>query len=260
MLIDHHMHFNNNGKEINNYIKKYKIDNIVLFSVMLESDVENPYKKNNLELLDFSNKNKKVVPFMVIHPILDSIEYIKKESHKFEGYKINCNTKCGGYSYVDIVDSPVLNYILERKKPIIFHTGYKEGQRIKNLMRVLNKSSAPIIFAHAGRFIEEDLLLASKNKNAFVDICPLNVISENERFVSDKSPIKNDILEKNFSRVIVFLSKYFSGRIVWGSDAPYCDSLTKDGYEGELKVYRELVKLGENSTFLHKNILKEELV
>ncbi|MFA5070751.1 MAG: hypothetical protein WC511_00065 [Candidatus Pacearchaeota archaeon] len=250
MLIDHHIHFTNE-EDILKIIERYKIDKAIIFAKRLDEKSVNLYKKENQKVLDFAKKNKKIIPFMHIHPFLDDLEYVKKNFKQFKGFKLNCNPKITGYSYTDLKKSKVFEFVLRTKKPIIFHTGYKKGHRIKDILPNLKKGkNGIIIFAHAGRFIGEDLKVSSKYENIFIDVCPLNVISENSKFISSRSPLKKDILNKDFSKVINFLKKYFEGRIIWGSDFPSCNELSKEGYSGELKIYKELVRLGENNTFL----------
>lgn len=250
MLIDHHLHFTNKS-EISRLIKKYDLEKAIVFTNRVDKNLPNPYKKGNQRVLKFAFRNKRVVPFMYIHPFLDDIDYIKKESKNFFGFKLNCNSKLTGYSYTDLKKSKPFKIILKTKKPIIFHTGYKKGHKITDILPNLDDNkNAIVVFAHAGRFIKKDLEESSKYKNAFIDISPLNVISDNPRFICKRSSMKREILTKDFSKVIKFLIKYFHGRIVWGSDFPSCEELSKEGYSGELKIFNLLIKEGENNSFL----------
>lgn len=256
MLIDHHMHFVSE-KKVSELIEKFDIKKVILFPKLIETDKKDPYLLENKKVLNFSLENKKIIPYMMIHPILDSIDTIKKNANLFYGFKLNCNAKRGGYDYGILATSKIFEYILSLKKPIIFHTGFKEGHRIRDLLTALKKSKSPVIFAHAGRFIEKDLKLASKYKNAYIDICPLNTISENPRFIAKESKIKEKIINKDFNDVINFLLKYFSKRIVWGSDYPSCEKLSNKGYLGELNISNLLKEKGEINTFLSKDILNK---
>ncbi len=255
MKTDYHVHighdtnrwgFRLTPEEVVSGMDTYGIGRSVVFAcpnvVPSQSD---PYLEDNREVLHASQKYSRLTPFMFVHPYRDSPKQIDENREHFAGFKVYCNAEGMAYPYDEIHRTYVMQRLLETGKPILFHIGAGEGERIINLSRFLSEAESPVILAHAGRFFKTDLCYASNIPNVYIDIAPLRLLLEKPMFVS------NDFrFEGNFERDCEMMREYivplFDKRVLWGSDRPWPDNLASHGFEGENQVY-EIFKehLGE---------------
>ncbi|MFA5174577.1 MAG: amidohydrolase family protein [Candidatus Pacearchaeota archaeon] len=259
-MIDHHVHlgkdtktkFYLDPKTISNRLDLFNLKGAIIFACPHQNNSKfNPYEKANNQVYSASLINKRLIPFMFVHPILDKLEYVTKEETKFKGFKLYPRSINQEYSYDYISDRRIIDLISESKKPAIFHTGFREGSRIKDLIWILERKDSPVIFVHSGDLIDEDLQRASRYPNVYIDVAPLNTMLEREFFV-DKNKRNKAVSKLNVDNILNYLSNLFGKqRVLWGSDSPWCDNLIEEGYKKEIEILEKMRKLGfSNNLFL----------
>ena len=204
----------------------------------------NPYAEANREILDNSKKDERFLPFMMVHPMYDDLNYLNTHYHLFKGFKIYPRSKGMEFSYCEIADYEVMKFLADSKKPVLFHTGYREGERISAISWFAKESTGSVIFAHSGDLIAKDIKIASEYPNVLIDICPLATMIENNFFVSEDRRPRELKGKLTTQKVLEYLKGLFGKRIICGSDSPSCDQLLKDGYLREIEVAKEMKKMG----------------
>ena len=176
--------------------------------------------------------------------------YFREASKEFRGYKIHQRAEGMEYHYRDLLKSPVISLLLESEKPIIFHTGYKDEARVKNLTELINRTRSPIALAHAGDLIENDLTEISACENVFIDISPLVSMLKCDFFACSENR-SLELTELTMGGVLDYLENVFGNdKIVWGSDSPWCDNLIPNGYEAEVEAGRLINLTHSTGTYL----------
>jgi hypothetical protein len=234
MRIDHHAHvgkdvgrwkFESNVDDLRRTLDNYQIDKAVVFACANLTVQPLPYKLNNDIILEGAQKDNRLVPFMFIHPYLDTLEHIKSNEANFAGFKVYCNAHGLGYSYADMTNQEQIQIIMNLEKPVVFHIAKK------------------------------DLKEFSVYKNVFIDVSPLATLFERkEIFLADRafwSPnINFDSKHKFIDTVLDYLDSLYPGRLVWGSDTPWSDNLGSEKYAGEACVLDRMIEKNISSTFL----------
>jgi predicted TIM-barrel fold metal-dependent hydrolase len=250
MLIDSHVHlgkdyyktgYSLSKEELLKKMDKFQIDKSIIFSCpnVFPFD-KNPYEKENQFIINSAHTEPRLIPFMFVHPWKDTIEYIHSNQNFFKGFKIACNARNMEYCYDDLFNNPVMNLISSMGKPLIVHIGLKERQRAKNLVQLLKRYKSKVVLAHSARLFSYDLDLISKFPNVYLDLSPLNVLISCNNFLPPASELPRIIKDKKPAEIINYLSSLFEKRLIWGTDTPWCDNLCLEGYEKEVKLYREL--------------------
>ncbi len=196
-MIDHHVHlgidpktgFSLDAKTLSNKLDLFGIEKTIIFACPNQKTQVNPYKSSNEEVLKASYQDCRFIPFMFIHPLLDRLDYLEKNLKNFLGFKIYSEATEMQYSYLSLSDKKTTDLIAESSKPVIFHTGFKEGSRIKDLIWILERKSSPVVFVHSGRLIDEDLKKASQYENVFMDVSPLVTMLEGDFLQTQKREI-----------------------------------------------------------------------
>lgn len=143
-----------------------------------------------------------------------------------------------------------LEFLMESTKPIVFHTGYRDISRIKNLEFFIKNSSKPIALAHAGDLINSDLELISKYENVFIDVSPMQTMLDQNYFINS-SRRSRELKDLDSQKVLNYLDNLFGKeRIVWGSDSPWSDNLIEDGYAKEVSIGRLMERKGFKFSYL----------
>ena len=143
-----------------------------------------------------------------------------------------------------MIREKTIEFLIEARKPILFHTGYREGNRIVNLQRLFTRLKCPIALAHSGDLIHKDLLTATQFENVYIDISPLATMLERGFFVDSgrKAP---ELTEITVDKILNYLARLFGkNKVLWGSDAPWCDGLSREGYVGEVRAMKRMKELG----------------
>jgi hypothetical protein len=266
MRIDHHTHIGKDTErwkfemtvdELRSKLDQFFIDKAVVFACPNLIRKENPYMKDNEMVLEAAEKDERIIPFMFIHPYLDTLDYIENAHADFKGFKIYCNAHDLGYSYAEIYTEEKIQKVMGYQKPVLFHIAKNEGERAKDLIKIINDySDTPIILAHCARLFDDDLKALSKYKNVFIDISPLSSLLENRKmFLAGEEYWPKEIdynaeKDKMIGQVLDYFKVMYNGRILWGSDAPWCDHMLPEKYAGEIKVLDSMTDKGINSTFL----------
>jgi len=258
-MIDHHIHlgkdaltgFSLSEEMVTKRLDKFHLGGAVVFSCPnISYTNENPYSKNNKKVYKSSIDEKKFIPFMFVHPLLDRFGYIEREQEKFKGFKFYPRAVSMEYHYKDISNRRIIDLVSESSKPAVFHTGFREGSRIKDLVWMMKRKKSPLVFVHSGDLIERDLKIASKYENVFIDISPLATMISKNFFINSnrRHPNLKILTPKN---ILSHLKNLFGiERIVWGSDSPWCDNLINEGYNEEIKISRVMDKEGFNKSYL----------
>lgn len=50
----------------------------------------------------------------------------------------------------------------------------------------------------------------------------------------------SELKNLNQEKVVEYLHKKFPKRLLWGTDSPWCDNLSKEGYKGEVDLMKRL--------------------
>jgi len=251
-MIDHHVHlgkdnrtgFSLDHKTLSKKLDSFNIENAIIFACPNQKNKVNPYKDSNEEVLRASYQDNRFIPFMLVHPLLDKINYLEKDQGKFLGFKFHPRAIDMEYHYGFISSKRILDLIIESHKPVIFHTGFREGNRIKDLIWILERKKSPVVFVHSGDLIGEDLRIASKYEQVFIDISPLATMLEKNFFVEPKKRDKY-MKELSIEKILKYLKNlYGKERVIGGTDTPWCDNLIENGYEKEVDVLRKMEELG----------------
>ena len=184
------------------------------------------------------------VPFMFVHPFLDSPRYLEGNSPDFTGFKLYPRAQGMEYNYEDLALLRNTDFLLSTQKTLIFHTGFRPGTRIKNLLWLRERAKGNVVLVHTGDLIEEDLERVKDIPNMYIDMSPLMTMICRNFFVA--SPQRPKSLERvSVGNILDYLREMFvPEKILWGSDSPWCDNLTKEGYSGEIDVLNEMEKRG----------------
>lgn len=257
-MIDHHVHLGYDEKthfslipeELSKRLDRFGLEGAIIFScpnVSLKN--KNPFEEGNRLVFEASRRDKRLIPFMFIHPILDEFSYIQSSQRSFMGFKLYPKTTGMEYDYRDL-NKDVKGVLDEIRKPLLFHTGSKEGHRIMDLIHFIRDTSNRCILVHCGDLIDEDLRAAAELPNTIIDISPMATMIERGFYTGSKNRDKKlKILTADY--IIDYLIWLFGPeRIVWGSDAPWCDYLIKGGYKREVEILRKMERKGlKNSIF-----------
>ena len=258
-MIDHHIHLGKDTltgfyletKTLSKRLDKFNLSGAIVFSCPnVRYNKKNPYKEGNKKIINASLNDQRFIPFLFVHPYLDRLDYLEREADSFKGFKLYPRASDMEYSYNDISNRRIIDLIIESTKPVIFHTGFRDGSRIKDLIWILERKKSPVVLVHSGDLIEEDLIKASKYEQSYIDVAPLATMLERDFFVNpQRRPFK--LRELASKKVLNYLKNIFgSERIVWGSDSPWCDYLIKEGYEKEVRISKLMEELGLNKSFL----------
>jgi hypothetical protein len=253
MLIYHHIHLgfdNKTGYSLGTegLLKRMDVqgvDKAVVFSCPNVPPLDkNPYERENERVLTESFGEPKLIPFMFVHPYLDTPEYVNATKDHFKGFKIYSSARGIEYSYSKIQNTEVFDVIRSTGKPLLVHTSLREGGRARDLVEVIRRYSGPVILAHLARLSSLDLDLVSGLKNSYLDLAPLNVLLNNPQFLANTSELPEAIRDLSPEKIVNYLKGRFTGRLIWGTDSPWCDHLSPDGYRGEVNLFKRL-GLGE---------------
>jgi len=251
-MIDHHVHlgtdcrtsFSLDIKTLSKRLDSFGIEKAIVFACPNQKREINPYKEFNGNILEASRQDNRVLPFMFIHPLLDELSYIEKNQEKFSGFKLYPRAVDMEYHYGFISSSRILDLIVESSKPIIVHTGFRIGNRIKDLSWLLERKKSPVVFVHSGDLMDEDLRDSSRYENSFVDVSPLITMIEKDFFVGAERRDKK-LKELSPDKILNYLkSLYGKERIIGGTDSPWSDNLIENGYEREINVLRRMEECG----------------
>lgn len=253
-MIDHHVHlgkdnrtgFSLDPKTLSSRLDFFNIEKAIIFACGSDpkNNITNPYRSSNEVVLKASYQDNRFIPFMFIHPLLDKLDYVEKNERNFFGFKFYPRATDIEYHYGVVCCKRILDLIIESHKPVIFHTGFREGNRIKDLIWILERKKSPVVFAHSGDLIDKDLKMASKYENVFIDISPLATMLERNFFIDLKRRSKG-MKELNIKKILKYLENLYSKeRIIGGTDTPWCDNLIENGYEKEIDVLRKMKELG----------------
>jgi len=252
-IIDHHVHLNSDPKigfcldwrTVSHRLDHYELDGAIIFSTPNVSySNKNPYLGVNRMILQASKDDKRLIPFSFIHPFYDETANFEKEHEQFKGFKLHQRARHLEYSYGQLHKSKVAEFIISTNKPVFFHTGYREGARIKDLSYVAENRKSHLVFSHSGDLIDSDLRLVKKYENVYIDVSPLVTMIERNFFV--ELPRRSTELRiLNISNILNYLAKLFGKkRIIWGSDSPWCDNLIEEGYRKEVDVGKYMLEEG----------------
>ncbi|MBT5023628.1 amidohydrolase family protein [Candidatus Woesearchaeota archaeon] len=261
MRIDHHIHlgkdicrwgFEQTTNQLISYFDKYNIEKGVVFACPNLPKKNNPYLLDNLMIKCAANNDSRIVPYLFSHPYLDDLEMIQKLDSQFEGYKLYCNAKNLGYSYSDMINQDQIKFIFSRQKPVVCHIAKEKGERPIDLIKLIEQyDSTPIVLAHMGRLFHDDLCKLSSYDNVYVDLAPLTtLLLKKELFLAESKYIHSTLGDCNIETVVDYLNVLFKDRLVWGSDAPWCNELSDKRIEGELEVLDLLISKNLNNSFL----------
>jgi len=259
MIIDHHVHlgldtnksgFSLTAEELMRKMNLYGIDKSIVFACPnITPKDKNPYQEENKKILAASRKYKQLIPFMFVNPFLDTIDYLEKTQVMFSGFKVYATANQMGYSYSKALDKKQMQMLIEIGKPMLFHTGKVEGSRVDDLLCIIKASKGLILLAHSGRLFKQGLERVAKYDHVYIDISPIVTNIELEKILLAPPEERDLKLSKiNPQKVIDYLERLFNGRVIWGSDTPWCDNLIKEGYKREIEV-RKYLRTPEN-TFL----------
>jgi len=258
-MIDHHVHLGTDCKtgfsltleELLEKMELFGLDKSVVFSPPNVKPKINPYQRENEQISSSCKDHPRIIPFMFVHPFLDEIEYLWDFSPEFQGFKLSSRGKDMEYHYQDLRYSRVIDFLLSTNKPLLFHTGYRDTTRIKHLIKIIKDTKSPIVFAHAGDLIEEDLIEISQYENVFIDISPMATMLK-LGFFTDERNRPEELKKLTIRGILSYLERIFGKkRIVWGSDSPWCDNLLLEGYKREIEVGRLMFQEGFNSSYLN---------
>ena len=124
-MIDHHIHFGQDYKTgfsldlktLSKRLDLFNLDGAIIFSCPNKNNNQsNPYQDANQEILEASSKDKRLVPFMFIHPTLDKLGYVEKEKMKFRGFKLYPRAVDIEYDYSSISNRRIMDLIIELSK------------------------------------------------------------------------------------------------------------------------------------------------
>lgn len=260
-MIDHHVHlfddlktgFSLSPQLLSERLTKYNVEKAIVFSCVhpLLSQ-KNPYEGENVRILQAADQDHRFIPFMFVHPFMDDLDYVQKTDSNFCGFKIHQRGPAP-YHYGDLRSSKVFRYLLETGKPIIFHTGYRDEARVKNLSWLTGVPSGPLVIAHSGDLIQGDLNTILSNGNFYIDVSPFETMIRRGFFVEEarRDSTLHDLRLKSF---LSYMDKFFGKqRVVWGTDTPWCDNLIDDGYAKEVEIGRKMQDEGFLHTFLGDN-------
>ncbi len=249
MIVDHHVHlgrdnktgYSLNGKALFSKMDKYGIDRSVVFSCPNVVPLDcNPYIDGNSFVLDAASNNSRLIPFMFVHPHKDSLEYLESAASLFEGFKIYSSAEGMAYDYSSLESSEIFDFMSSSRKPLLAHTSLSGEGSAKSLVNLASYYNGPFLVAHAARLNLGDLELLSRHQNVHIDISPFSTMLENPNFL-DKSYLKEECFSKLDPFAIVgYLYKLFEGRLIWGTDSPWCDELSEKGYGKEVELFRKL--------------------
>ncbi len=251
-MIDHHVHigydekthFSLSQNEISRRIDEFGLEGAVIFSC---PDVpvtnENPFENANSLVLESSKADKRLIPFMFVHPFLDNPSYIQHIQGFFRGFKLYPKSNGMEYDYKKL-NGDVSDILAGTSKPLLFHTDFRDGHRISDLVHFIKRVSNPCLLAHCGDLIDSDLKAVSELPNAMIDISPMATMIE-RGFYTDAEKRSKKLKNLTVDSILEYLFELFTPeRIVWGSDSPWCDHLTKKDYEGEIEILRKMEEAG----------------
>ena len=245
MKIDHHVHlgidwkfnYSMSGNEIIILMNRFGIDQSIVFPCPFQDfSYENPYSIANGYVLHsamtFSNK---LIPFMFVHPFMDTKEEVEGLANKFQGYKFY--NQAGEYDYRDLSSSNIADYIFNQKKPVVFHIGAtKKGKPSTLIDTVDSFPETPFYLAHSGRLFKQDLENLSSRPNVYIDVSPLATMC-NKGYFARKELRSPEVDINNPKSVLNYLYGLFGkDRVVWGSDAPWSIKLLDNGYSKEIEI------------------------
>ena len=211
---------------------------------------KNPYSIQNQETYQASLEDSRLIPFMFVNPFLDDLYEVIKEENKFRGFKLHPRAREMNYHFRNLRKNRITEFLLESEKPIIFHTGYRDISRIKHLQWFAANAKKPVVFAHSGDLIDNDLQLIKSYENVFIDVSPMQTMIDRDFFVD--SPQRALTLPKlNPDLILNYLGNLFGKeKIVWGSDTPWSDYLIPDGYKKEIAIGRKMQHKSFKSSYL----------
>jgi predicted TIM-barrel fold metal-dependent hydrolase len=179
---------------------------------------------------------------MFVHPLLDSVGYLRTELSAFAGAKLKCNVPSMSYSYSDLRNNDVMEHLARAGIPVVFHTGVQEGARASDVLWFVEKTRGVVVLAHSARLREADLKQLEGHGNVFIDVSPLATMVACDLFV-ERAMRPTPYATVTVGGVLDYLYKAFGGeRVLWGSDSPYCDNMLKCGFEEELEVLSMMIE------------------
>ena len=250
MIIDHHVHLGQDfytGFSLNreNLLKKMdssEIDKSIVFPCPNTQEwCNNPYAFDNLSIIDEANKSPdRLIPFMFVHPVLDKLSGVRDLFSKVSGFKLHSSPHVLHYNYNNVSSSEIISAMSSTGKPIIIHTGLREGSRARDALDIAKNHNGPVIFAHFARLSLPDLELLSGLKNTYLDLSPLGFLLNNPTYLARYMDRPSELKNLNQEKVVEYLHKKFPKRLLWGTDSPWCDNLSKEGYKGEVDLMKRL--------------------
>jgi len=259
-MIDHHVHlgidsnrtqFSLNTKTIIERLNRFGLAGAIIFPCpSITTQRTNPYKTENRKVLKARLEDKRLIPFMFIHPILDTLDYVANEQEKFFGYKV-CPRAAGmEYFYRSIKKGDLMDFLSNSEKPIIFHASSRDGMHPSEIIWFIKSKKGPVVLAHSADLMDKELRSVSKFDNVYIDISPLATMVSRGYYVAPKQRAAC-LKELSTKKILRYLENLFGKeRILWGSDSPWCDNLLEDGYSGEVKISLEMMHRGFNHSFL----------
>jgi len=255
-MIDHHVHlgydkrttFSLSQKDLSERLERYKLEGAIVFSCPnVQIKERNPYKEGNTLVLTASKEDKRIIPIMFVHPFLDRINYVEENQNLFRGFKLYPKASGMEYDYRKL-NGITTEFLIHTQKPIIFHINSREGHKISDLAPFIKKKKGGlIVFAHSGDLIEKDLMFASEYPFVFIDISPLATMLHNKFFAETRRRPKQLKTLSVYSILDYLSEKFGKQKILWGSDAPWCDNLLERGYEAEVTISKKMQELGLTS-------------
>ena len=257
-MIDHHVHIGQDSRtgftlsieRLQSQMALAGVEKSIVFPCPNVKPKTNPYQEANLGVVRGTEGDAKLIPFMFVHPFLDEETYIQDFAPEVQGFKLHQRAEGMDYSYTDLMKSPIIPFLLDIGKPLLFHTGYREGARAKTLSTLIQNTSSPIILAHAGDLIDGDLREVAQYNNVFIEVSPMAAMLELDFFTGAENRAQ-ELEELSATKILKYLEKLFGReKIVWGSDTPWCDNLTPEGYQKEIKIGELMEQKGFCNTYL----------
>lgn len=252
-IIDYHVHLGEDKKygyvlkpsKLLKLMNKHKIDRSVVFACPNKDfDRENPYSLSNRYILYSSQKsNGRFIPYMFVHPFLDTKKEVESFSNSFYGFKIYC--QAGDYDYNTLNESSIADYVFGQKKPVVVHTSRTSKSRPLSLLDVVESfPETPFHFAHCGRLFEYDLETLATRNNVYIDISPLATMCSKPKFFVSEEKRKPQIDIQDPKSVLKYLNNVFGKeKVLWGSDAPWSNNMLHNGYKREIEILQMMEEM-----------------
>jgi Tat protein secretion system quality control protein TatD with DNase activity len=250
-LIDAHAHlgidwkygFELTPQELIKKMKKAGVDKTIIFPCPWTKSFD--YVEENRYIIRASRRYKNLFPGLIVNPLIrKSLEEIQSLCKQEKVRAIKLHPSAGNYSLREaVLNAFVFDFIEDLALPLFIHSSYKPKN--EEILEIAQRFSGPVIVSHAFRFNKNLVRKATQLSNVYLDLSPfltlLNAGQESKIILGNPEELIESARKRNPKHLFKVLFEMMKGRIIWGTDEPWCSKLPFSvGYFKEVNFIKHL--------------------